>query len=161
SPRFLPPPPAGRQARALRGEGRGGGGRILNNAIDAARTHRDPRTRITPHPNPPPQGGRGYKGEWPTCVDALTVRRYDGRRNDGFRDSSNSGNLLDPTRLHDRLDEIRNLEPGLHLRFQARLRRLDPAETAEHIGGLGQRHDDDSVAIAHHDIPGVHPHPAE
>src|SRR4029077_13538027 len=66
------------------------------------------------------------------------------------------GNLLDPTRIHDRLDEIRDLEPGLDLRLQARLGRLDTAETAEHVGGLGQRHDHDPVAIAHHDVAGVH-----
>ena len=60
---FLPPPPADRKARALRGEGRGGGGRILNNAIDAAGKLIPIRRRgSNPHPSPPPQGGRGYKG---------------------------------------------------------------------------------------------------
>ncbi len=118
---FLPPPPAGRQARALRGEGRGygvdtsfaaprakkrekspqirdflalhsyrphystpvgqaidrtllfemcpchrgrgGGGRILNSAIDTAETHRGPRTR-TPPPTLtlPRKGGGDTKG---------------------------------------------------------------------------------------------------
>ena len=56
---FLPPPPAGRQARALRGEGRGGGGRILNSAIDTAETHHGPQTRTPPPTLTLPPRGEG------------------------------------------------------------------------------------------------------
>ena len=48
--RFLPPPPAGRQARAMTGEGRGGGGRKLGAPVRVAQIPNDPQTRIYPPP---------------------------------------------------------------------------------------------------------------
>jgi hypothetical protein len=63
-------------------------------------------------------------------------------------------NLLDAAGIDDRVQKVRDFEAGLDLGFEARLGGAHVYEFRQNRLRLLERHDDDAVAIADHDIAG-------